>query len=193
MSELTDLHAISTSSVRQRAVGLLPPSAIFFERSGRYCQPSQSLQRHKRISASSDLHLQGSGCLRRLVASVMSTATTTTVEAGTPRSEPASLRELLRAYDIHQSGSEQQRHTADSYPHVELPTLRDVETTEQEHLEINSRRGIPPYRPVDPSANWSNRPASYSNGEAALVTLMFVGVYINGVRCFEWTSLKFNS
>ena len=119
----------------------------------------------------------------------MSTTTTTTVEAGTPQSDPASLRELLRAYDIHQSGSDQQRHTADSYPHVELPTSRHVETTEQEHLEIDGRRGIPAYRPVDPSANWTNRPASYSNAEAALVTVMFVGVYINGVRCRLYSSL----
>jgi hypothetical protein len=100
------------------------------------------------------------------------------------------LRELLHAYDIHRSGSEQQRHTTDSYSNVELPTSRHVDATEQEHLEIDARRGVPAFRPVDPSANWSNRPASYSNAEAALVTAMFVGVYINGVRWRLYNTLQ---
>jgi hypothetical protein len=112
--------------------------------------------------------------------------TNTTVVTEAQRTEPASLRELLRAYDIHQSGradlTDASTFNFESYAPVQLPSTIDIERTSQDSQAINERRVAPPYRPVHPSASWSNRPASYSSVEGAFVVFMFFGVYVNGVR-----------
>jgi hypothetical protein len=111
--------------------------------------------------------------------------TSTTVVTETQRSEPASLRELLRAYDIHQSGRDDQTDTSpsnvESHAPVQLLSTIDIEINNQHSQAITERRAAPPYRPVHPSASWSNRPASYSGVEGAFVVFMFLGVYVNGV------------
>lgn len=97
----------------------------------------------------------------------MSVATTTTVSAG--------VHELLRAYDLHHTG------TGSSEPqHAEM-TTRVRRQPESPPSWPSNRRRMPAYREASRSHNLADRPAGETTAEGVITSIMFLGVYLNAV------------
>jgi hypothetical protein len=114
----------------------------------------------------------------------MSTSSTTETVSG-------SVRDLLQAYDVHHTGTEAegpsdtQTHTRRRQLQPDLPsTSRNAESppTRDNPNDVSSRRRVPPYRETSRDHDLSSRPGGRDGTEAAVVQVMFLGVYIQAVR-----------
>lgn len=109
-------------------------------------------------------------------------------------SQPTSVRQLLRAYDVHQSGQEDDdvaeaiHHNRPARPTQPQPSQPD-DTGLPSHLDddVNTRRAVPVYRAVG-DHTLASRPGGQNRVEGAFATFAFVGVYTMGVRVSPFTS-----
>jgi hypothetical protein len=97
----------------------------------------------------------------------MSVSTTTTVSAG--------VRELLQAYDLHHSGTE-----SSQSQNVEATTHPRRQPENRPSWPSNRRR-MPPYREASRSHRLADRPAGETTAGGVLITVMFLGVYVDAV------------
>lgn len=115
----------------------------------------------------------------------MATSTTTRVSS-------REIRELLQAYNVHHSGSDEQREQPERRG-VQVPAqLNPVENRNSTDVQpsvpqghqndIASRRRVPPYRQTHRDHTLASRPAGLNLVSAAFTQTVFIGVYITGVR-----------
>ena len=95
-----------------------------------------------------------------------------TTEVGT-----AAVSDLLRAYDLHHSGSETSEPQSQRAQSAPQPTSQP----ENPHWWPSDRRGMPAYREASRDHLLADRPAGRDNVEGVMVTVMFLGVYLNSV------------
>ena len=83
---------------------------------------------------------------------------------------PATVSDLLKAYDLHHSGveSSQSQRTAPRQP-------------ENPPSWPSNRRRMPAYREPSRDHRLADRPAGQDTVEGVMVTVMFIGVYVNSV------------
>jgi hypothetical protein len=139
-------------------------------------------------------HVEGTGycdCASHVLVkpwsiSMMSTTVPTTMSTQT-QVEPTSVRQLLRAYDVHQTGQEEDEVPETLIQHLsararESPQSEVEDTSLPSHIpdDVNSRRAVPPHRPIG-DHTLASRPGGPSRIEGALATFAFVGVYTIGV------------
>ncbi|KAK5946519.1 hypothetical protein PMZ80_000662 [Knufia obscura] len=115
-------------------------------------------------------------------------STTSTITAPTATSQPISVHELLRAYEVHQTGQDevnivQALAVAERRPATQLPQHANEPTpvTPPQPDEARVRRRQPPIRPASRGHTLSSRPAGIDGSEAAFVLFMFAGVYMVGL------------
>lgn len=102
------------------------------------------------------------------------TTTTATSNSEIQLEQASSVRQILRAYDIHQTGAHGEQRSGWS---------TDVPYAPSQRVDWNSdRRRIPPYRETDRSHRLADRPAGRTGGESAFVIMMFSGAYVVSVR-----------
>ncbi|EXJ74259.1 uncharacterized protein A1O5_02555 [Cladophialophora psammophila CBS 110553] len=91
--------------------------------------------------------------------------------------EPTTVRETLRAYDIHHTGSDET---------LEPPTEQTQNQPQEGPVSQpgsnwpSDWRRIPPYRPSSRSHRVSDRPAGLDRVEGTMVIVMFTGVWTYG-------------
>lgn len=98
----------------------------------------------------------------------------TTVTSSTQLRESTSVRQILRAYDIHQTGEEASQRSGWD---LETP----FETSQRRDWDFNRNR-IPPYREPATSHRLSDRPSGRNYVESTIVLMMFSGSYMVAVR-----------
>ncbi len=119
----------------------------------------------------------------------MSTSTTTELL-------PGNVHQLLQAYNVHHTGQEEDEEAAQAtiqQPQASpdpLPTAQPQQTYPsgsqgRQDDTYSSRRRVPPYRETSRNHALSSRPAGLNQAEAVLVTVMFFGVYLQGVSKVE--------
>jgi hypothetical protein len=93
----------------------------------------------------------------------------------TTQTEPTSVHQILRVYDVHQTGGGAPSQTSGWSLETQWPAqpqLRD--------WTLDYHR-VPPYRePI--RSQYFDRPAGRDAGEATFVVMMFSGVYVVSVR-----------
>jgi len=124
-------------------------------------------------------------------------STTSTITAPIATSQPISVHELLRAYDVHQTGHDevnvvQAPAVATQRPatHIFQQENEPTPATPLRPDEARIRRRQPPIRPASRDHPLSSRPAGIDGSEAAFVLFMFAGVYVIGV-CYVPCSTPF--
>jgi hypothetical protein len=107
--------------------------------------------------------------------------------------EPTSVRQLLRAYDVHQTGQGEDEIPESLIPHAsararESPQSEVEDNSLPSHVpdDVNSRRAVPPHRPIG-DHTLASRPGGQNRIEGAFATFAFVGVYTMGVG-FKFSS-----
>ena len=100
---------------------------------------------------------------------------------------PNSVHHLLQTYSIHHTGEEEAQdvHTTSQMASLEVPSeAREIDShrTQPWDNDEYSRRRIPHYRETSRIHPLSSRPAGRSLVEAVIVTLIFCGVNVTGVR-----------
>ena len=95
-----------------------------------------------------------------------------TTEVGT-----AAVSDILRAYDLHHSGSETPESQSQRARSAPQPTIQP----ENPHWWPSDRRRMPAYREASRDHRLADRPAGRDNVEGVMVTVMFLGVYLNSV------------
>lgn len=101
-----------------------------------------------------------------------------------------SVRDLLQAYNVHHSGTDDETLLAtqsrsrprQSQPDAPSPSrVSDSPRTQDNPNDVSSRRRVPPYRETSRDHDISLRPGGRDGTEAAVVQVMFIGVYIQAV------------
>jgi hypothetical protein len=100
----------------------------------------------------------------------MSISTTTTV--------PTGVNELLRAYDLHHSGTEIS--PSQNVDQV-MQTRRQPENARPWPTD---RRRMPEYREASRTHDLADRPAGETATEGVVASVMFLGVFVNSVSEF---------
>ena len=125
--------------------------------------------------------------------STTATATITTRDA--PQvGDVSSLRGVLHAYDLHHSGTEDNRPTEllngqlPTQPSIRIPSLQPAQQRAGDSLSLGSdpnavstRRRVPPYRETSRNHSLSSRPAGQDAISEVIVPAMFFGVFIQQV------------
>lgn len=91
---------------------------------------------------------------------------------------PASLREVLAVYNVHESGTAATEEEHLPANHVDRQSPLDSE--EQGSWPSDWRR-MPQYRPTSRSHRVSDRPGGQTAAERGIVAVMFSGVWMIGV------------
>lgn len=102
-----------------------------------------------------------------------------------------SVRDLLQAYNVHHSGTEEDG-TSEAQLHAERRRQPQLDAPSASRLsepppsqinpdDVSSRRRVPPYRETSRDHDISLRTGGRDGTEAAVVQVMFFGVYIQGV------------
>jgi hypothetical protein len=122
----------------------------------------------------------------------MTTSTTATTTATDLTRE---VRDLLQAYEVHHTGFE--RSSEEDAQHEDPPSqvtgaTDDTRVQSQTYAsapladdspgDTGYYRRVPAYRPVATGHTLASRPAGLDTMSAAVVTTMFFGVYLTGVR-----------
>lgn len=104
-----------------------------------------------------------------------------------------SVYNLLQAYNVHHSGTEEevgsetQSDVRRSQPQLNSSSvsshnrIADSPPTQINPDDVSSRRRVPPYRETSRDHDISQRVGGRDSTEAAVVQVMFFGVYITGV------------
>jgi hypothetical protein len=113
----------------------------------------------------------------------MSTTAPTTTQV-----EPTSVRQLLRAYDVLQTGQEEDEIPETLIQHTSArargsPQSEVEDNSLPSHIsdDVNSRRAVPPHRPIG-DHTLASRPGGQNRIEGAFATFAFVGVYTMGFK-----------
>lgn len=93
------------------------------------------------------------------------------------------VRDLLKAYDLHHSGTE----TSSSQQQAVTEPTEANSQQDNPHWWPTNRRRMPAYRKPRTDHRFADRPAGRDNAEGVLVTVMFLGVFMN-VSCRPWAS-----
>jgi hypothetical protein len=96
----------------------------------------------------------------------------------TSKLEPITVRELLRTYEVHQTGQDRVTSSTESTtnPHVIASLLPSPPPN-----WLSDYRRIPSYRAINSTHTYSSRPGGDSYFEGVLVVTMFTGVYVIAV------------
>jgi len=88
---------------------------------------------------------------------------------------PTTVTDLLKAYDLHHTGTEssQSRRTK--------PAPQASRQSENPPSWPSNRRRMPAYRELSRGHRLADRPAGQDTVEGVVVTVMFIGVYVNSV------------
>lgn len=128
-----------------------------------------------------DRNIQGDG------GSLVMSTSYTTETVGT------SVHDLLQAYNVHHSGTEEevgseaQSDVRRLQPQLNSPSvssynrISDSPPAQNNPDDVSSRRRVPPYRETSRDHDISQRVGGRDSTEAAVVQVMFFGVYIQGV------------
>jgi hypothetical protein len=104
-----------------------------------------------------------------------------------------SVHNLLQAYNVHHSGTEEEAESEAqldvrrSQPQLNSPAasshnrISDSPPAQNNPDDVSSRRRVPPYRETSRDHDISQRVGGRDSTEAAVVQVMFFGVYITGV------------
>lgn len=98
----------------------------------------------------------------------------TNTETITQLEQPATLRQVLQTYDIHQSGGDTPQRSGWS---LEAP----LQPSQRADWESDHRR-VPPYRATDRFHRVSDRRLGRTSGETVIIVMMFSGSYALAVR-----------
>ena len=96
---------------------------------------------------------------------------------------PGAVNDLLKAYDLHHSGAESsQSQRTEAAPQASRPPENPASWP-------SDRRRMPAYREPSRDHRLVDRPAGQDTVESVMVTVMFVGVYVNSVSLYSSDNL----
>jgi hypothetical protein len=94
--------------------------------------------------------------------------------------DPVTVGEVIRLYNVIETG---QPETTTQPSTIRSPSQsNDQPTASSPRTWPSDWQRMPHYRAASRSHGWSERPAGVSAAEEVIVTLMFAGVWIYGVR-----------
>lgn len=102
------------------------------------------------------------------------------------------VRDLLQAYNVHHSGSDEQQEEEGDHPELRQAPRIPLATLNVQPIQrsipqgrrrpdLETRRRVPPYRQTHREHKLASRPASLDILEGVLIQAAFFGVYVHGV------------
>ena len=114
--------------------------------------------------------------------------------SSTTETVSTSAHELLQAYNVHHTGTEDeerpepqssfrrpQQSQLDSLAVSSSNRVPEPPPTQIDPNDVSTRRRVPPYRATSRDHDISQRAGGRDSTEAAVVQVMFIGVYMTGV------------